>query len=172
MHENKTSLIPSINIYFGKKDADLCQWVHTVPRGLFSYIVREAIKNHLKGEKEYHLPAFDKDKKKTNTVTKALSLSYDTPDDKLVYDYIFSLDDHMRSYEIKQILREYMHSGAAPKSSNLSTEQAPAKKKTKKITVPPVESDKPAILPETPKKKENDIIANLVMASRKRSRKN
>jgi len=108
MNEDNLQTVQSVNLYFGKKDADLCRWVHSVPRGLFSYLVREAIKSYLNGDSNYRLPVFKTNNKKNTAITKPLSISSDNPEDKQVYDFVTSFDDNMRSYEIKQILRKYL----------------------------------------------------------------
>lgn len=171
MPDNKMDTIQSVNLYFGKKDPDLCKWVHSVPRGLFSYLVREGIKAHLNGDENYRLPSFETKKVKKTTITKPLSISADTPEDKQVYDFVTSFDDHMRSFAIKQILRKYLK--GASSSSSIGFAKSPKKStfadpKTEKRASETKEIQK--ISPETPKKKQNDRIAQLINSTRKRSR--
>lgn len=156
-------IIQSVNLYFGKKDPDLCRWVHSVPRGLFSYLVREAIKAHLNGDTNYHLPEFETKKNKITAITKPLSVSNDTPEDKQVYDFVTSFDDHMRSFAIKQILRKYLK----PSTNG-------AVKKPVQIVSAEASKPKEVIVEETPKeipqKKQNDRISKFIQSSRNRSR--
>lgn len=116
--------IKSINIYFGKKDQELFRWACSVPRGLFSYYVREAIRSYINKKKDFVLPQFHTE---NNTATekkyivKPVSVSYNTPEEKEVYDYIFSLENSFRSFGIKQILKKYL--GGNEKKENISIEK-------------------------------------------------
>jgi hypothetical protein len=166
MYEDNNNLqtIQSVNLYFGKKDADLCRWVHSVPRGLFSYLVREAIKSHLNGDSNYRLPTFDIKNCKNTAITKPLSISCDTPEDKQVYNFVTSFDDNMRSYEIKQILRKYLASstdGSVDKSINI----APSKAFNPEPTSIVENSTKKPVV-----EKKDDRITKFIESTRNRSR--
>lgn len=163
MHKNKTDMIQSVNLYFGKKDPDLCAWVHSVPRGLFSYLVRECIKAHLNGDENYRLPTFENKKTKKTAVTKPLSISADTPEDKQVYDFVTSFDDNMRSFAIKQILRKYLKT-----SSPAALVEPP--KKSAPVVANKIDEGPKDLTAEPPKKKQNEKIAQLINLTRKRSR--
>lgn len=165
MDEHHKNQQYSVNLYFGKKDADLCRWVRSVPRGLFSYYVKEAIKSYLKGDENYRLPTFPvKENKNTSTtITKPLSLTCYTLEDKQVYNFIMSFDDHMRSYEIKKILRKYLNPSANSPDENLNKNTSVqvlnnSNKRENSSEIPPLNN------------KKNDMIPKFVAASRNRSR--
>lgn len=163
MTHKKSDTIQHVNLYFGKKDPDLCKWVHSVPRGLFSYLVRECIKAHLNGDENYKLLTFESDKEKTSAILKTVSISMDTPEDKQIYDFISSLDDNMRSFVIKQILRKYLKNSndGILDSNNISNKTFPIKSNKKEI----IEENIP-----NAHKKQNDKIAKLINLTRNRSR--
>lgn len=161
---NNFQTLQSVNLYFGKKDADLCRWVHSVPRGLFSYIVREAIKSHLNGDTNYHLPTFETKKSINASITKPLSISCDTPEDKQVYDFVTSFDDNMRSYEVKKILRKYLASSTESSADKLNN-IAPLKTSKPESTSKPEDSIKKSVT-----EKKDDRIIKFIESSKNRSR--
>jgi hypothetical protein len=162
--DNNSQTLQSVNLYFGKKDADLCRWVHSVPRGLFSYLVREAIKSHLNGDTNYHLPTFETKKSINASITKPLSISCDTPEDKQVYDFVTSFDDNMRSYEVKKILRKYLASSTESSADKLNN-IAPSKTSKPESTSKPKDSIKKPVT-----EKKDDRIIKFIESSKNRSR--
>lgn len=189
MDKNNDSQQPihSVNLYFGKKDADLCRWVLSVPRGLFSYLVREAIKSHLRGDNDYKLPTFETKSFKITSITKPLSISCNTPEDKQIYDFVTSFDDNMRSYEIKQILRKYLNPSTNGSADNLITPSKPVKSEPNlKVTEPtkvptemssgttevPSEMSSKILSEISSDKERKNIVNKYVKKSRDRSRVN
>lgn len=166
MNKNNDSQQPihSVNLYFGKKDADLCRWVLSVPRGLFSYLVREAIKSHLRGDNDYKLPTFETKSFKITSITKPLSISCNTPEDKQIYDFVTSFDDNMRSYEVKKILRKYLAS-STESSANKLNNIAPLKTSKSESTSKPEDSIKKSVT-----EKKDDRIIKFIESSKNRSR--
>lgn len=166
MNKNNDSQQPihSVNLYFGKKDADLCRWVLSVPRGLFSYLVREAIKSHLRGDNDYKLPTFETKSFKITSITKPLSISCNTLEDKQIYDFVTSFDDNMRSYEVKKILRKYLAS-STESSVNKLNNIAPLKTSKPESTSKPEDSIKKSVT-----EKKDDRIIKFIESSKNRSR--
>lgn len=99
-----------INIYFGKKEPDLRQWAYSVPKGLFSYYVREAIKAYLDKNFDYKLPFFNnKNNKNTKeNIIKPLSILRNTPEEEKIYNFVLMIEKNLRSFKIKQILKIFL----------------------------------------------------------------
>ena len=97
----------TINIYFGEKDPDLYQWACSVPKGLFSYYVREAIRSHLNNVTDYKLPHFEQTETgNRKRIVKPVSIN--NPEDEKILNYVLSIKNNLRSFEIKQILKKYL----------------------------------------------------------------
>jgi len=99
----------TINIYFGEKDSDLYQWACSVPKGLFSYYVRESIRAHLNNVTDYKLPHFEQietGNRKRKRIVKPISIN--NPEDEKILNYVLSIKNNLRSFEIKQILKKYL----------------------------------------------------------------
>ena len=169
MADKTTESVQSVNLYFGKKDIDLCQWVHSVPRGIFSYLVREAMKAHLNHDEEYRMQTFNNKKVKTTPITKPLSLSYDSEEDEKVSTYLLGFDDNMRSFEVKQVLRKYLQpkEGTTPSIKPVTQTQHVVKKEESAAPVktPPKEEKNEPVTASNP------MMSKFMLEARNRSRK-
>lgn len=106
MSKKEKNSLKRTTIYFGKKDGFLCEWAQSLPWGTFSFIVKEAIRAYLDGDKEYNIPKFSHEKKEyKESINMALSIS---KDDHEIYTYITSLDSYNRANQIKKILKFYL----------------------------------------------------------------
>jgi len=93
------------SIYFGKRDGRLGEWASSIPRGAFSYVVRNAIKAYINQEK-YELPRFGSNEKAVKLpFTKSLSIGKEDLD---VYKFIVSIDKFYRGSEVKRILHGFL----------------------------------------------------------------
>ncbi|MDF2879475.1 MAG: hypothetical protein K0R54_32 [Clostridiaceae bacterium] len=98
----------TINVYFGKKDLDIIIWVKSIPKGLFSYLIREALRSGLRSDTNYGFPQFPIKNKRTTPVTKTLSIP---KEDSEIINYLKSLDENMISHNIKQVIRKSLLNG-------------------------------------------------------------
>ncbi len=159
-----------LNIYFGKKDFDLHDWVNSVPKGLFSYYVREAIRAYLKNDKSYILPIFEYRMIKKNVSQKPLCVDKEG-DDLDIFEFITSIEgDKMRSFTIKNIIRMYLNTAVA-KQEPFRKKENPQSLGAQESKVVIAQQDKKAVSNTTGNSDRNASIVNkLLTEGRQRSR--
>lgn len=101
------------SISFGQKDRELCKWVQSIPKGLFSYIIRDAINAYITNFSGYVFPQFPpKEQGLKTSVTKSLSIGINNIE---VYKFIVSIKKFNRANEIKKIILQYWQNGQEDK---------------------------------------------------------
>ncbi len=96
----------SISIHFGKKDGIITAWAQSLPWGAFAFITRDCIRAYINGNEDYKIPDLNIPIVKTkSTIKRSLRI---TKEDYDIYNYLISIEDSFRSFEIKKILQHYL----------------------------------------------------------------